>query len=475
MRKQDIVASSARTVPNAPSITAATDVGTNRPYNDAQINLTVTPGFDGKLPITEYRATSTPGSIVGTSATSAVSVTGLASATSYTFAPRVSNGVGPSQTGSSTSPILATTVPQNPGTPTALNVTGIAFGSSPNITASFTAGANGGKAITAYQYSTNGGSTFATASGTSSPLTLTAQSTGSAFSAGVSYNVILRALNANGTSTSSGTSNTTVAGTVPQAPTIGTASRVSNTVARVPWTAGNNGGYSLSSIFVESNPSISLTYTTTDLDGSVDVTGSFASGTGYTFRVRAANANGNSAFSAFSNSVIVNPSAPPPPPVFTAPPPVFTPPVFTAPPPVFTAPPPVFTAPPPVFTAPPPVFTAPPPVFTPPSFSIVSDIRDKSEVESLTLGLDFINKVEPVTYKWNKRDKTLIGDKDFGFIAQDLAKLEDSVDGHEWLRLTDRRDPEQYKIKPERLIPILINAIQELSAEIEKLKNNKTE
>ncbi len=153
------------------------------------------------------------------------------------------------------------------------------------------------------------------------------------------------------------------------------------------------------------------------------------------------------------------PTLPPPPPVAppTAPPP---------PPPTLPPPPPVKppTAPP---TLPPPV--KPPPVKPPPSFS---DARDKTNVEALTLGLDFVNKLNPTTYTWNMRDGSVVDVDDFGFLAQDLVALEDSVDGHDRLRLTHRENPDKLMISQDRLIPILVKAIQDLSKQIEDLKKN---
>jgi hypothetical protein len=122
------------------------------------------------------------------------------------------------------------------------------------------------------------------------------------------------------------------------------------------------------------------------------------------------------------------------------------------------------TAPP---TLPPPV--KPPPVKPPPSFS---DARDKTNVEALTLGLDFVNKLNPTTYTWNMRDGSVVDVDDFGFLAQDLVALEDSVDGHDRLRLTHRENPDKLMISQDRLIPILVKAIQDLSKQIEDLKKN---
>ena len=103
----------------------------------------------------------------------------------------------------------------------------------------------------------------------------------------------------------------------------------------------------------------------------------------------------------------------------------------------------------------------------PPSFS---DERDKTNIEALTLGLDFVNKLNPTTYTWNMRDGSLVDVDDFGFLAQDLVALEDSVDGHERLRLTHRENPDKLMISQDRLIPILVKAIQDLSKQIEDLK-----
>jgi RNA-binding protein 16 len=166
--------------------------------------------------------------------------------------------------------------------------------------------------------------------------------------------------------------------------------------------------------------------------------------------------------------------------IYVAAPPPFFPPYFPFFPPYFPFFPPYFpffspTNPPPFF---PPYFpffspTNPPPFFPPyfPSFSI-SDERDKINIEPLSIGIDFVNDLSPFTYTWNMRDESCVGVEDFGFIAQDLAALEDSVDGHERLRLTNRENPDKLMISQDRLIPILVKAIQDLSNQIEDLKKD---
>lgn len=182
-------------VPDAPTIGAATNVGTSRAYNNGSATVAYTAAPTGGT-ATTFTATSTPGSFTGTG-TSPITVTGLQSATSYTF-----------------------TV-----TPTNSTATGPASSSSSSITAT----------------------------------------------------------------------------TVPQAPTIGTVTRTSDTVVSVPFTAGATGGSSITSYTIVSSPSISLSYSGTT--SPIAVTGTFAASTAYTFTIAAVNANGTSTASSASNSV----------------------------------------------------------------------------------------------------------------------------------------------------------------------------
>ena len=121
------------------------------------------------------------------------------------------------------------------------------------------------------------------------------------------------------------------------------------------------------------------------------------------------------------------------------------------------------------------------------SITSLSDQRDKKDIQDLPAGLDFINDLRPVRFTWNTRipetrvlaDGTTIeytaadvkrGIPDIGFIAQDLVAAEDSIKGHDWLQLTLRNNPEKLEATQGRLIPILVKAVQELSAEVESLK-----
>lgn len=104
------------------------------------------------------------------------------------------------------------------------------------------------------------------------------------------------------------------------------------------------------------------------------------------------------------------------------------------------------------------------------TITALSDERDKTDVSQLTYGLEFLKQLNPVEFTWDTRDGAKVGVKDIGFIAQDLADLEDKHDA-ERLALTLRTNPEKLEATPGRLIPILVKAVQELAAEVEELKN----
>ena len=123
------------------------------------------------------------------------------------------------------------------------------------------------------------------------------------------------------------------------------------------------------------------------------------------------------------------------------------------------------------------------------SWAAASDQRLKTDIETSPVGLDFINALRPVTYKWaakNAIDEDLPyydadssdpcrgteGKTHHGFIAQEVKAVIDAnsdvKDGHNiW-----SEDPNgTQQLANGALIPMLVKAIQELSAEIEKLKS----
>jgi len=122
-----------------------------------------------------------------------------------------------------------------------------------------------------------------------------------------------------------------------------------------------------------------------------------------------------------------------------------------------------------------------------------SDKRDKTDVTDFTYGLSWVNKLKPITYRWDKRiwyneynedgslktEVTPDGTKKrarqhIGFLAQDVLAVE-QADGFaskkdDMLVVNLNEDDTAYGLKYERLVPVLVNAIKELSTEVNTLK-----
>lgn len=274
----------AQQLPVAPAIGTATDVGTGRAYNNGAAVVTFTP--TGTY-ATNFVGTSSPGSFTGSSATSPVTVTGLAAGTSYQFTVYGQNDTGSSAISSLSNSITATTVPQAPTIGSPSVASGQAYTGSANVSVAFTANATGGKSITGYTVTSSSGNT---GTGASSPISVSDV-------VGTSRTYTVVATNANGSSASSSASASITPASVPQAPTIGTATAGDGS-ATVTFTDNATGGSAITGHTVTSSPG-GLTGS-----GSSPVTVSgLSNGTAYTFTVTASNAQGTSAASAASNSV----------------------------------------------------------------------------------------------------------------------------------------------------------------------------
>ena len=166
----------------------------------------------------------------------------------------------------------------------------------------FTAPVNdGGSDITSYTVTSSPGGF--TASGPSSPLIVTGLTNGTA------YTFTVTATNSMGPSAPSSVSSPVTPATVPDAPTIGTATP-GNAQASVTFTApANNGGSDITSYTVTSSPD---GVTATGTASPIVVTG-LTNGTPYTFTVTATNSAGPSAPSSASTTVTPELVAPDPP------------------------------------------------------------------------------------------------------------------------------------------------------------------
>ena len=100
-----------------------------------------------------------------------------------------------------------------------------------------------------------------------------------------------------------------------------------------------------------------------------------------------------------------------------------------------------------------------------------SDRRLKEQIKSTNLGLDFINDLNPISYRW-KDNTTKTPRTHYGLVAQDVLS---TLEQH---GITDRADfagivgNEEvfYGARYTEFVTILIKAIQELSIKIEKLE-----
>ena len=104
------------------------------------------------------------------------------------------------------------------------------------------------------------------------------------------------------------------------------------------------------------------------------------------------------------------------------------------------------------------------------TISSLSDERDKTAIADLTYGLDFINDMRPVEFTWNRRDGSLGAKPDMGFIAQDLYETELNHSSSSRTRLVNWENPEKLEADYVRSYPILVKAVQELSAKCDALE-----
>lgn len=100
----------------------------------------------------------------------------------------------------------------------------------------------------------------------------------------------------------------------------------------------------------------------------------------------------------------------------------------------------------------------------------LSDSRDKTEIADLSVGLSFVNTLRPVSFKWNTRDGAKVGIADSGFLAQELQAAETSFAVSDVLGLVSSSNPEKLEANYSKLLPVMVKAIQELSAQVTELK-----
>jgi hypothetical protein len=122
-------------------------------------------------------------------------------------------------------------------------------------------------------------------------------------------------------------------------------------------------------------------------------------------------------------------------------------------------------------------------IFAHVGITVTSDRRRKKDIQALgaDLGLDFIEKLQPVSYRFNNGDET----ERYGFIAQDLeqalpASLHDTVEKSEpehGLALIERQNDEDrsYRVSYGELTAPIVKAIQQQQQEITEMRQQNAE
>jgi regulator of replication initiation timing len=112
------------------------------------------------------------------------------------------------------------------------------------------------------------------------------------------------------------------------------------------------------------------------------------------------------------------------------------------------------------------------------TISSLSDARDKKNITDLTLGLDFLMKVKPRQFNWDKREWYEGNKSDgskmketftAGFISQELDEAQ-TTENADWLNLVLKDNPEKLEATYGNLLPVMVKAIQELKEENDELK-----
>ena len=100
------------------------------------------------------------------------------------------------------------------------------------------------------------------------------------------------------------------------------------------------------------------------------------------------------------------------------------------------------------------------------AWTVVSDARDKTNFAPIPHGLDFVKQLKPTAYQFRteRSSETTNGGVRYGFKAQDIADIEpEGV-------IIDASNPEKLYYNESNMVPVLVKALQELSAKNDALE-----
>ena len=103
--------------------------------------------------------------------------------------------------------------------------------------------------------------------------------------------------------------------------------------------------------------------------------------------------------------------------------------------------------------------------------TVLSDERDKTDIVDLPVGLDFVNTLRPIKFKWQTRvgETNKDGTVRAGFTAQQLKSAQEDANA-DFLNLVYESNPDRLEATYGNLIPVLVQAVQDLSAQVNQLK-----
>jgi hypothetical protein len=100
-------------------------------------------------------------------------------------------------------------------------------------------------------------------------------------------------------------------------------------------------------------------------------------------------------------------------------------------------------------------------------WTVVSDARDKTNFAAVPHGLEFVKRLKPTAFQFRqaRESEETNGGVRYGFKAQDIAAIEpEGV-------IVDSTNPEKLYYNEGNMVAVLVKAIQELSAEVDRLKS----
>ena len=290
-------------IPNPPTKTRAI------PGNTSAIVQWTPPVLTGGLPITGYIVnTVTSGSATVSTTVDDVTyaiITGLTNNISYTFTVNAVNTQGPSINSVASLEVIPLSTLTVPGPPTGLTASASSGSSTPSILVSFTEpSVTGGSRIINYEYSTDGGSTYTPSNPSLAkgpiPITTISSNGITPIINGITYTILIRAINASGIGNASSSVTATPTANIANAPSINSITP-GNTTCSVNFTNLFDGGSAITNLSYSINGGSTFTlFNPVQTTSPLTISG-LTNGNTYNIALKAINSVGTSTASNISS------------------------------------------------------------------------------------------------------------------------------------------------------------------------------